>query len=264
MDKGTGITVEVDTLLRVEEHILSGINLENEIFQGAHTHDAGNLAALLFGHIIKLAQFHRGLISILDHQRHQVISVNNSSLTALHLTIGQFHHAVREVNQLLTPLEAKTVEQDRKHLEVIVLFVAHHIDHLIDGEVLETHLGRTDVLRHIDRGAVRTQQQFLIQTLVGQVGPNRVVLVALKQTLSESFLYFGLTLQVGLTLVVDLIKRNAHLLVGLVETGIYPVVHLLPQGANLRIVVLPFYQHLVSLLDERSLLLCLFLCLLSG
>ena len=141
---------------------------------------------------------------------------------------------------------------------MVVLLVANDIDHLVNGIVLETHLGSTDVLRHIYRCAVATQQQFLVQTFVGQVSPYRVVLVALKETLGESLFHLGFTLQVSLTLVIYLVEGNAHLLVGLVETGIHPVVHLLPQGAHLRVVLLPFHQHLVSLLDERSLLLSLF------
>ena len=88
--------------------------------------------------------------------------------------------------------------------------------------------------------------------------------MALEETLGESFLYLGLTLQVGLALVINLIETNTHLLVGLVETGIYPVVHLFPQGAYFWVVVLPFHQHLVSLLNQWSLLLSLLLSLLSG
>ena len=83
--------------------------------------------------------------------------------------------------------------------------------------------------------------------------------MALKESLGKSFLHLGLTLQVGLTLIVYLIEGDTHLLVGLVETGIYPVVHLLPKGTYLRIVLLPLDQHLVSLLDEGSLLLGLLL-----
>ena len=161
--------------------------------------------------------------------------------------------------QLLAPLETETVKQDREHLEVVVLFVAHDINHLVDGVVLETHLGSANVLGHIYRRAVRTQQQLLVEPLVGEVGPHRVVIMTLKDTLGETLLYLGLSFQIGLAFIVDLVEAHAHLLVGLVEAGIDPRVHLLPQGAYLGIVLFPLHQHLVSLLDKRSLLLCFLL-----
>ena len=94
LNEGAGIAIEVDTLLRVEEHVLAGIDLEDEVFQRAHAHDAGDLVALFFAHIIELAQFHRGLQSIIDHQLHQIVGINDRSFAALHLTIRQLHHTV--------------------------------------------------------------------------------------------------------------------------------------------------------------------------
>ena len=137
---------------------------------------------------------------------------------------------------------------------MIVLFVAHHIDHLVDGIILEAHLRRTDVLRHIDAGAVATQQQLLIQSLVGKVCPDRAVVMTLEESFGKTFLNFGLTLQVGLALVVYLIEGDTEFLIGLVEAGIHPIVHLLPQGAHFRVVLLPLHEHLVGFLDERCLL----------
>ena len=222
MDERTCIAVEIDTLLWIEEHVLAGIDLQNEVFQRAHAHDAGNLGSLFLAHIVEFPQFHRCFQGILYHQLHQVVGIDNSSLTTLHLAVRQLHHTVREVYQLLAPLEAQTIQQDREHLEVIVLFVAHHIDHLVDGEILETHLCRSDVLGHVDAGSIATEQQLLIQSLVGKVCPYRVILMALEESLGETFLHLGLTFQIGLALVVDLIEADAHLLVSLVEAGIYP------------------------------------------
>ena len=259
MDERTCITVEIDTFLWVEEHVLTGIHLQDEVFQGTHTNDAGNLTSLFLSHIVEFAQFHRGLIGIFHHQSHQVVGINHRPFTTLHLTVRQLHHTIGEVGEFLAPLESQTIEQDREHLEVIVLLVAHHIDHLIDGEILETHLSRSDVLSHINASSIATKQEFLVQTLVGEVGPYGVVLMALEETFGESFLYLGLTFQIGLALIVDLIERYTHLLIGLVKTCIYPVVHLLPKGAHFRVVLLPFHQHLVGFLDEWSLLFGLLL-----
>ena len=41
------------------------------------------------------------------------------------------------MHEVFAPLEAEFVEQDAQHLEVVVLLIAHHVDHLVDGEVLE-------------------------------------------------------------------------------------------------------------------------------
>ena len=141
---------------------------------------------------------------------------------------------------------------------MVVLLIAHHVNHLVDGVILEAHFSSTDILCHIDTGAIGTQQEFLIKALVSKIGPNRIVGMTLKETFGKSFLYFGFTLEIGLRFIVNLIERNTHLFVGLVETGIYPVVHLLPEGTNFGIIILPLHQHLVCLLNERSLLLSLF------
>ena len=94
MNEGTGVTIEVDTLLRIEEHILARIDLEDEVLQGTHANNAGNLVALCLTHIVELTQLHRGLVSILYHQCHQVVGINNRSLTTLHLTVWQFYHTI--------------------------------------------------------------------------------------------------------------------------------------------------------------------------
>ena len=138
---------------------------------------------------------------------------------------------------------------------MVVLLVAHHVDHLVDGIILEAHLGSTDILCHIDAGAITAQQQLLVQSLLGEVCPDRAVVMTLEESFGESFLDLGLTLQVGLALIIDLIEGDTEFLVGLIEAGIHPVVHLLPQGAHLRVVLLPLHEHLVGFLDERCLLL---------
>jgi len=102
------------------------------------------------------------------------------------------------VNQVLTPLETEAVEQDREHLEMVVLLVTYYVDHLVDREVLEAEIGSTDVLSHIDRSAVRTEQELLVETLVGEVSPNRVVILAEEESLLQSFFYLLLALEVSI------------------------------------------------------------------
>ena len=131
---------------------------------------------------------------------------------------------------------------------MVVLLITYHVDHLINGVVLVAHFSRTDVLGHIDAGTVGAQQQFLVETLTSEVCPYRAVVMPLEESLGEAFLYLGLALEVGLALIIYLVELYTHLLVGLVETGIDPRVHLLPQGTHLWVVLLPLHQHLVSLL----------------
>ena len=252
------IAIEVNGLLGIEQHIFPCINLQDEIFEGTHADNAGNLLALILGHVVELTQLHRGLVSILHHQVHQVIGIDNRSLTALHLAIGKLHHTIAKVDKFFTPLETEAVKQDREYLEVVVLLVTHHINHLVDGIVLETHLSRTDVLCHIDRGSVRAQQQLLVKSLVGEVCPHAIVVVTFEESFGKPLLHLGLTFQVGLALIIYLVKRHAHLLVCLVEASIHPAVHLLPKSPHFRVVLFPLHQHVVSLLDKRSLLLGLF------
>ena len=144
---------------------------------------------------------------------------------------------------------------------MVVLLIAHDIYHLVDGIILKSHLGSTDILCHIHRGAVGAQKQFLVETFICEICPYTVVVMALKETFGETFLHLGLTLEIGLRLIVYLVETNAKRLVGLVETSIHPIVHLFPKGAHLGVVLLPFHQHLMSFLDERSFLLGFFLSL---
>ena len=76
------------------------------------------------------------------------------------------------MNKFLSPLETKPVEQDGEHLEVVVLLVAHDIYHLVNGEIGETHLGGAYILGHVNAGSVGTEQQFLVETFVCEVGPD--------------------------------------------------------------------------------------------
>ena len=46
--------------------------------------------------------------------------------------------------------------------------------------------------------------------------------MAFEKTLGKSFFHLGLTLQIGLTLIIYLVERYTHLLVSLVEACIYP------------------------------------------
>ena len=159
------------------------------------------------------------------------------------------------MHEVLAPAESQLVEQDGQHLEVVVLLVAYHVDHLVDRVVLETEFGGADVLSHIHGGAVGTEQELLVETFCLKVGPNRSVISAVEQAFLQTFHHLLLAFKVGVGLIIYLVERNAHALVGLVESGIDPFVHRLPQAAYLGVVVLPFHEHVVGFLDERCFLL---------
>ena len=151
--------------------------------------------------------------------------------------------------------ETETVKQDREHFEVVLLFVAYHINHLINRVILETQLGSSDILSHINRCTIRTEQQFLVQSVRCQIRPYRTILTTVELSGRKSFLYLRFTFEIGIRLVIDLIERHTHPLVGLVKTGINPLVHLRPKTTHFRIVGFPFAKHLLRLFHQRSLLL---------
>ena len=159
--------------------------------------------------------------------------------------------------QVLAPFEAQLVEEDREHLEVVVLLIAYYVYHLVDRVVLKAQLCCSDVLGHIYRCAVRTQQEFFIKAFTCEISPYRAVISSVEQTLCQSFFHLLLAFKVGVAFVVYLVKRYTQRLVCLVKAGIYPFVHLPPQCTHLRVVLLPFYEHLVSLLYQRRLVLCI-------
>ena len=138
---------------------------------------------------------------------------------------------------------------------MIVLLITHDINHAVDGIILVAQLGGTDVLGHVDRGAVAAQQQFVVQAVGRQVSPHALVLLAVEQAIFQTLEHGVAAHQIGVALVVDLVERDTHAAVGLVKAGIHPVVHLLPQGAHLGVAGLPAAQHVVCLLDKRGLLL---------
>ena len=127
---------------------------------------------LLFCHIGELPELVACLPCLGYHGCHEVVGVDDSALSRLHLSVGQLDHAVREVDKVFTPLEPELVEEDGENLEVVVLLIADNVYHLVDREVLETQLGGSDILCHVYRCAVRAQQELLVEALGGEVGPD--------------------------------------------------------------------------------------------
>ena len=94
LDERTGITVEVDRLLRVEEHGLARVNLEDEILQGTKAYHLEEFILFLCRKIVDLSKLERSLLCSIVHICDKVIGINNSSLTRLHLTFRKFDHTI--------------------------------------------------------------------------------------------------------------------------------------------------------------------------
>ena len=80
---------------------------------------------------------------------------------------------------------------------MVVLLVAHHVNHLVDWIVLVAKLGSTDVLSHIHRSAIATEQKFLVESVAGEVCPNRTILTTIEKTFLQSFEHLLLAFKVG-------------------------------------------------------------------
>ena len=137
------------------------------------------------------------LTGVFDHLIHQVIGIDYGAFAGFHLTVRKFDHAVGEMDEFFAEGESKSVEKDGEHFEMVLLLVTYHIDHLVDGEILETQFGGTDILGHIDGSAVRAEQQFLVESVFGKVCPYRTVFTAVELSGRKTFLHFGLTFEIG-------------------------------------------------------------------
>ena len=163
------------------------------------------------------------------------------------------------MNKVLAPFEAQLVEQERKHLEVVVLFVAHHIYHLVDRIVLIAEFCRTDVLSHINGSTVATQQELVVKTVSRKVGPYGIVFLAVHDALFKAFKHFFLAFKISFAFVINLVEINAHALVGFVETCINPFVHHAPQRTHFLVAGFPAAEHGTCFLHQRRSCFSLFL-----
>ena len=155
--------------------------------------------------------------------------------------------------QLFAKRETETIQEDRKHFEVVLLLVTYDIDHFINGIVPETQLGSTDILRHIDRCAIRAQKQLFVQTIFSEISPNGTVFAAIELSFRETFFHFGLAFKISVGLVVNLIERDAQTFVCLIKSGIDPTVHFCPQVTHFFVALFPLEKHGLRLFHQWSL-----------
>ena len=253
LDERAGIAVEVDGFLWIEQHVLDRIHFEQEVFECAQRQRAVKRARFRFGQLGRLAERFGCLAGRAFHLVHQVVGIHHRALARFHLAFGQFHHAVGEVDDFVAPGIAEFFQHPFQHVEMVVLFVAHHVNQPVGLPFLVAQSSRAQVLRHIDRSAVFAQQQFLVQALVAQVGPHRAVFLADEHAVGQAFLHNSLARQIGLRFVIGLVEVDAQAVVSLLETLVNPAVHHVPKVERLLVTGFPQPQHFPRLQHQRRL-----------
>ena len=147
---------------------------------------------------------------------------------------------------------------------MIVLLVAHHVNHLVDRVIFKAEGGRSDVLGHVNACSVSSEQQLLVESLVAKVGPDTAIGLAEEQPFGQSFFHFGLAFEVGFRLIIYLVETYTHSFVGLVEAFVHPIVHLPPQRTHLFVALFPAHEHVVCLFHQWRFFFSALLCLFVG
>ncbi|MPN17900.1 hypothetical protein SDC9_165255 [bioreactor metagenome] len=80
----------------------------------------------------------------------------------------------------------------------------------------------------------------MIQSVRREVGPYRSVFFPVEKPFFKAPEYLLFSGEVGFRFVVYLVERHSHPAVGLVESGIYPLVHPFPERDCLLVAGFPF------------------------
>ena len=251
LNKRTCVAVEIDGFFRVEGHAFLWVHFQYKVFQCAKSHHAGNINSFLFGNAVQFTEFLRGFAGSADHFFYQVVGIHHRSFAAFHFSFGKFHHAVGEMHQIFSPGKTEFVEQYGEYLKMVILLITNYIYHFLNRIFFVADFSCADVLRHVNRCAVRTQQQLFVQSVGGEVCPHGIVLPLVKHSFCHPFFHFFFALGVSFGFVVYFIKIDSEFTVCFVKTGVHPSVHSVPQRAHLFIALFPFQQHFLCLADER-------------
>ena len=198
LDERTGIAVKVDGLLRIEEHGLLRIHLDNEVLKGAKANHTVKLLFLVLGKISKLATLFGSLLCLLIHGLDKVVSIYNGTLAGLHLSFRQLYHTVRQVVDLVCPVKAKLLKYELKYLEMIILLITHHINVGVKIIVCETPFGGAKVLGDVNGSTVAAKHQLAVKTVGGKVAPYGTIGLTLEYTHIKALLNQFLTKDVCL------------------------------------------------------------------
>ena len=94
LDERSCIAVEVDGFLRIEEHGLPWVHLEDEVLKRSKAYHPEESVLFLGREIIDFAEFHGCLLGGIVHRCYKIVGVNDSSFAGLHLAFRKFYHTV--------------------------------------------------------------------------------------------------------------------------------------------------------------------------
>ena len=110
LDKGACVPVEVNAFLGVEGHVLTRVNLEDEVLQRAQAYTASDFGSFFCRHILALTLLFGDGTGRSDHLVHEVIGIDDRTFTALHLAVGELDHTIAEVHEPLTEGIAQAIK----------------------------------------------------------------------------------------------------------------------------------------------------------
>ena len=111
---------------------------------------------------------------------------------------------------------------------MVVLFVSYGISQGVNVKITKTFDGRSKILGDVYGRSVRTQDNFFIESLVGQVNPYRSVVFFVKNALLQAVVHHVFSEQVGIAFKIIFVKIDPQGFVGRVKTVVNPLVHFFP------------------------------------
>ena len=149
--------------------------------------------------------------------------------------------------KLLRPFVSKKTKDIEENAEVVILLRGNNIDKGIKRPVLMALYSSTEILGHIKRRAIASEEDFLIEAYRGKIDLNRAIFLFLEDAHLKAFHDLTASELICLALVIELIEGDAHVPVALIESFKSPAVHLLPESPHILITVFPELKHLLSL-----------------
>ena len=122
---------------------------------------------------------------------------------------------------------------------MIVLLIADYPQITIIVEIPEFKFRRAQILCDIYRSPVTAKYQFFIQAFLSKIYPYRVILFFEKNTIFQTFFDDIFPKQIGVGLIIGFVEIHANLVISLIKTSIYPLIHFLPKCNGVCIALLP-------------------------
>src|SRR6056297_591523 len=131
----------------------------------------------------------------------------------------------------------------KEDLKVVLLFRCYHVYQFFKGPVLMTGDSRPDILGEVEGCAVASQEDLLVQVYLRKIHPNRTILFFVKTTAFQALEHLFPSATVGFTLIVKLVKTDACVLVGRINSIDGPSIHPKPELGYLGNTLFPILKH---------------------